>query len=182
MSSICCHCQVLVAQKTMNWTLPSIGHNGEMMVEFSEDESALFHLVGCVTHIRALPDLIEKYRDVPRLYQAFIESYLVNYRLLFEFFDKFKDEKDFAAQTFLPNWSYEFDQDAKDVFKSASQHVVHFSKERLVPEVVTKEFPIDPTTLKGLNNLLEAPLRLFRDELLAKSPELGEFFCFWLPD
>lgn len=162
--------------------LPSIGHNGEMMVEFSENERALYHLVGCVTHIRALPDLIEKSRDVPRFYQALIESYLVNYRLLFEYFDNFKDEKDFAAQTFLPDWKYEFGQVEKDVFKSASQHVVHFSRERLIPEEVRKGFPIDPTTLKGLNNLFEEPLQLFKDELLAKLPTLGEFFCFWLPD
>lgn len=151
------------------------------MVEFSEDERALHHLVGCVTHTRALPDQIEKYKDVPRLYQAFIESYLVNYRLLFEFFDNFKDGKDFAAQTFLPDWNYVFGQVAKDVFKSASQHVVHFSRERLIPEEVEKGFPTDPTTLNELNNLLDLPLQLFKDELLAKSPTLGEFFCFWLP-
>lgn len=151
------------------------------MNEFSDDKRALFHLVGSATHIRALSDLINNC-ETPILYQACIESYLVNYRLLFEFLDNFKNEKDFAAQTFLPNWNYEFGQDAKDVHEFASRHVVHFSRERLIPEVVEKEFPIDPTTLRGLNDLLEVPLQLFKKELLVKSPALGKFLYNNLPD
>lgn len=143
------------------------------MIEYSEDERALLHLANCVTQLRALPDQIIKC-ETATLRQACIESYLVNYRLLFEFFDDSVDKKDFGAQTLLTNWTHEFTDDAKKIRDSASKHVVHFSLERLIPEVVEQEFPLDPVSLKAFNELLEVPLLQFKNKLLVESPTLGK--------
>ena len=146
-------------------------------MEISTDERTLWHLVGCITQIRALSVQTSKFPPGSCLYQACLESYLVNYRLLFEFFDHVPRKRDFDARSLIPTWTYKFNKEAKEICNLASRWVVHFSRERLNPEEAEQGFPTDPDSLKKINVSLEDALMSFKKQLLAESPKLGKYLA-----
>ena len=123
--------------------------NHALSVEFRQAH----HVAYSVGRVRHLPSLIQSYQDLD-IHNAIIESWLVHARSLCEFFlihtSKQGAEKDFTSADY--GWDRSHLDDYLDLdcwWVIASQHLMHFSKER-TPEDLFQltEAELDAETLK----------------------------------
>lgn len=108
-----------------------------------------------------------------------LESMFLNFRLVFEFFDKAKNHNDFDILNLIPDWKYEYIAEMAEFKKFINHNVMHFSSMRLIfdEEVTVTELWFTISKMSVISDKLKT---VFIQCLLAKDKELYNFFKFSL--